>query len=346
MRVALGSAHAGGLYDPVGDGNQFTNGCNAIWDLGLRNIKIYATAAYATDYPDQVAWSGTPTTLTEFASLAEVDYQLGRGWDSVTLTSFPFSTCPSVVTNWWRTGADNARLALEFAEMEEFGEHILTAHSGTGTAFYVQCWEQDWALPDSFSVPTAVSEKNLRDFIAFNRTRQSAIESARRNTAHAGVSLRNILEVNRVLDWRTSPGRRRIVNSALREIAPDEISWSSYDGITPSDDPWKADYTHWKAWLEQYFVEGIKILSDWGGKPIVIGEAGIPENESPYSVTDMVTDIVDLCEAHAEVKRLMYWQVYDNESSADPEGVRGYYLIKPNGDTSEAGAVLAGLVAP
>lgn len=345
MRIDIGSAHVRGLYDPVGDGNQFENGCNAIWDLGLRDLKIYATAAYAADYPSQTVWSGTPTTLTELVSLTEYDNQLGRGWNSVTLTAFPFSTCPSTVSNWWRTGADNARLELEHNELEGLGAHLLTTYSGTDTKFYIQCWEQDWAIQDSYVVPTAISQKNLRDFIAFNRTRQSAIESARRSTPHSGVSLQNLLEVNRVLDWRTSPGRRRLINSAVREIAPDAISWSAYDGITPSDDPWKADYTHWRDWLEQYFVEGIKIISDWSGKPVVIGEAGIPENESPYSVTDMVEDIVDLCEANTEVERLMYWEVYDNESSADPEGVRGYYLVRPNGDTSEAGAVLAGYVA-
>lgn len=338
--MEYGAAHTNGLYTyPAASGTQFTDGCNAIWNLGLRCLKVYCTVDYATNYPLQTAWSSTPTTLTELCQTTQFSAQLSRDWTSVVLTVFPFSTNVGGVSNWWRTGADNARLLLEYTELYNLTVHLLTTYNDSGTKFVLQNWEGDWAFADEFVADSFIQRKMVDYYAAFAANRQKAIADARRVTAHKNVSVQHAFECNRVLDWKTYPHRRRILKDIFNRVQPDIVSWSAYDGTI---DGWKADQAAWLAWVRVEMPKALRLIGDAApGVPIQIGEFGFPENEAPvtHDVSEMIEEVRNLSVEHG-VERLIYWEVFDNEPSI-PYTYRGYWLIKPDGTQSLAGVKFA-----
>ena len=178
--MKYGAAHVQGLYNWPDDGNQFANGCNAIWDLGLRTLKVYCTGAYLTNYPLQTAWSSTPTTCTELCQTTQFTTQLSKAWDTVIMTVFPFVNNPGTVTNWWRAECTNAKLLAEYTEIYNLTVHLLTTYNNSSKTFILQNWEGDWAFMDAFDADTFTDRKYVDYYAAFLQYRQRAVEDARR----------------------------------------------------------------------------------------------------------------------------------------------------------------------
>lgn len=331
-----GAAHVKGLYTvPTASGTQFTDGCDVIWNLGMRTLKVYCTGTYTADYALQTAWSSTPTTLTELVQTDEFADQLERDWRNVVLTCFTFANGQ---TNWWRVEPTNARLLAEYTEIKALAVHLLTTYSGTGKRFILQNWEGDWAFMDSVDPTTPVPKDYIRRYAAFLNTRQRAVTDARRETAFSDVEVLHAVELNRVTD-RKIGGRTRIINSLGERIDPDVISLSAYDPLIVSQGSWGANYAAWRAATEPVYRESLRaIKAAWPNKPFYVGEFGYPENEQPAGadIPGMIADTNEWTEDEGGFL-CIYWEVFDNEAGAGPPTYRGYWLRDDAGDLTEAG---------
>lgn len=331
---------AKGLYTvPNASGTQFTDACDEIWDLGLRTLKIYLTSAYVTDYPLQTSWSSSPTTLTGLAQTTQVSTQLARGWDTVIMTTFTFA---NGVTNWWRVNPTGAALQAEYTEIYNLAVHLLTTYNDTGRTFVLQNWEGDWAYGDAFDANIFIDRKYVNYYASFLAIRQKAVSDARAATAFKNVQVLNAVELNRVLDAKLSHRRRILVDMAER-VQPDVISYSAYDS-TIADIGYGSSLANWQSLCTDNFGKSLRAIKKAFPNSILsIGEFGFPENEMltsnggvGYDPEEMLETVRDVAATYG-AKWLIFWQVFDNETSVLPEMVRGYWLIKPDGSTSPSG---------
>ena len=344
MRVAI--AHVGGKYSYPGvAGEQFTEGCDAIWASGCRTLKIYCTSGYQTfDYPNQT-WTGSPTTLTTLAQCPEFATQLNRGWTTVIITAFTFANNPSSITNGWRVNPSSAYMTAEYTEFRAFAEHLLSTYSATGTEFRLQNWEGDWAYMDAFVVETAVDRTMLDRYAAFLGTRQRAVSDARKAVA-SNCKILNVVECNRVLDARVKPHLRRILRDLSRRIEPDVLSWSAYDGTIVDQGGFGASLAAWQAATIPIMKKCIRAMRNaFPNALIQIGEFGFPEGiEMPVGrdIGAMVQTVYDVALAEG-VDIFTYWQFFDNEETS-PGVPRGFWVMKPDGSYSLAGTKLLTLM--
>jgi hypothetical protein len=333
--VRVGSAHVQGLYTvPNGSGTQFADGSTAIWNLGLPVLKVYCTAGYLTDYALE-NWSSTPTTLTQLAQTSEFTGALSRNWHTVVMTCFTFT---NGITNWWRVNPTNTKFAAEYTELKALAAHLLSTYSGSGKTFILQNWEGDWAFMDSTTVTTHVPREYVDRYSAFLGVRQKAVEDARRETPHSGVQVLHAIELNRVVDALSHPGRRRILRDISKRVRPDVVSYSAYDATIVDQGSWGVNQAAWEAATRPVFTRALRaIKAAFPDTPIQIGEFGYPENEAP--VTNDVPAMIQLTYDVAleeECLTFLYWEVFDNEPSA-PYTYRGYWLVKPDGTISPSG---------
>lgn len=341
--MKYGAAHVDGLYDVPYDGNQFTNGATATAGLGLTVLRVYATQDYLTKYPLQTAWSNeSAANIKQLLQTTEYDTVLTNPTiDTFVITTYAFGN-PN--NNWWRTGVDSVRLGIEYTEVYDAAVYLLTNYDNVGKTFLFSNWEGDWAFMDSFDPATFIERQQVDNYVAFYRTRQRAVEDARRNTPHKNVTVLNVIEANKVLDTFTNPARRRIVTDILPRIKPDAVGYSAYDSTI--DFGYLADQAAWEAAVTDYFTKCLRRLKAAvpPGTPIYIGECGFPENEivndhTGHDISDMIQKVKDIALAEG-LKYLIYWEIFDNEVSI-PYTYRGYFLIKADGSTSLAGTKMA-----
>lgn len=323
--------------DPTGSGTQFTDGCNAIWNLGMRTLKVYLTADYLTDYGLQTSWSSVPTSLTELAQTTQFATQLARAWDTVIFTAFTFA---NGTTNWWRVEPTKLKLAAEYNEFYALTAHLLTTYNDSGKRFIIQNWEGDWAFMDSFVETTFTARKFVDYYAAFAATRQRAIRDARAAAAHSNVTVLHAFEVNRVLDAKDTPHRRRIITDIAKRFQPDLVSYSVYD--SPYTLGWATDQAAWEAACQAQMTRAFRLINKaFPGVPVQLGETGVPElealNEHPtYDVPAMI-DRIRAVALERGAETFIYWQTFANDLHVT-YGYRGFWLRRPDGTLTQAGA--------
>jgi hypothetical protein len=332
-----GAAHVQGLYNYPDDGNQFANGCDSIWNREQRLLKVYLTGDYLTNYPKQNSWSSVPTNLTQLAQTTQFATQLARNWHTVVLTTFTFANGG---TNWWRTNPSAAKMQAEYDEIYNLAVHLLTTYNGTGRRFVLQNWEGDWAFMDAFVADTYVPEYQIARYAAFLGKRQAAVAAARAATS-SDCTIQMAVEVNRVLDSRLYPHRRRILTDLAKRITPDVISYSAYDSTIVDQGSWGASYYAWRTATVPAFTRALRaIKAAFPNTPIQVGEFGYPENEIPYGIdyiANMIQDTNDVALSEG-VQNFIFWQVFDNEvGGGGPGTYRGYWFVKPDGTLSVSG---------
>lgn len=347
--MILGVAHVQGQYTiPSGSGTQFTDGADVAEACGLPAFKFYCTGNYTADYPLHT-FSGAPSNCTQFLQLAEVAAVLARpAFTDFAITLFSFGNPQN---NWWRDAgrADNPRLLVEYTEVYNAAVHLLTTYNNTGKTFVFQNWEGDWALMDAFVPGTYVKKRDIDYCLAFHSARQRAVRDAMRNTAHTNVAVLYAVEVNRVLDVVDNPGRARLLKDVLNRLRPDVVSYSEYDSFIATYG-YGANQAEWEALADLHYTRAWRLIKEYAPYSLIQGgEAGFEEariaiDRPSYNVGDMIRKLVSIAEAEG-VKWWYYWQVFDNEvDGTTPEGVKGYYLKKPDGTSSAAYTALLGLV--
>lgn len=343
MSPSVGVAHVAGKYTvPSGNGLQVADGCDAIFTPGFHTLKAYLTSAYLTDYQLQSAWSSTPTNLTQLAQTTQFATQFARNWECIILTCFTFA---NGTTNWWHSDVSVAKYQAEYTEMYNLAVYLLTTYNGTGKKFVFQNWEGDWAFMDSFTVDTHVNEWIVHQYSAFLGCRQRAIQDARRTT-QSDCQVLMAFEANRVLDARQLPHLRRILRDIAPRIQPDLISYSAYDSTIVEQGGFGASYAAWLAATTPVFTKALQSIAlAFPGVPMQIGEFGYPENEAPggRNCGTMVTATYNIAAQFPLMKHFIFWQIFDNEEIS-PGVPRGFYVVKPDGTTSDSGLALEALL--
>lgn len=347
--MKFGVAHVAGLYNYPGvAGEQFTEGCQAIWDLGVRTLKIWCTSAFnARDYPRQT-FTGAPTTAKEFMQTPEVDAEFDRGWDQIIFVIYAWANNPgATVTNGWRVNPSAEFMTVEMVEIQEAGEYVLERLDGTGTEVVFQNWEGDWALMDAEGAPdTRVSWQQVHNFAAWLGTRQRAVEAARRTVA-SDCTLLHAMEANLITDVRRFPHRPRVLGVISKLVQPDVISLSAYDPTIVNQGGWGANHSAWVAATTPVYTAALRTAKRaCPHARLNVGEFGFPEGpEKPGSadVASMVQVIHDISLAES-VHTLCYWQVFGNDETSPGSGIpRLFATHKPDGTLTAAGTKIAAL---
>jgi len=213
-----------------------------------------------------------------------------------------------------------------------------------------QNWEGDWMLRGigkQWNPPDSDWRERCEQMKLWIAARQAGVNQAR---AEFGKKSRcvvaNCVEVNRVTDaWKGIP---TVTRNVLPGVEVDLVSHSAYDGIN-SGDP----LLFWKCLTEirQYARTGPL----FGPGALAVGEYGIaendkggkPERQTPGQIRERYDQMLGVM-LLLNVRFAAIWELYCNEFAnnpvtppqtpvTDPELMRGFWLVKPDGSLSVAG---------
>ncbi|TXH41505.1 MAG: hypothetical protein E6Q97_37530 [Desulfurellales bacterium] len=334
MSVDVGVAFVGTETDvDFGGACHLENGSLAAKQLGADRIKLFLSSKYnasaANDgaYPEQV-WGSTPTTLKTLAQDLDMDTLIGD-FDHLLLNCWSFSGLSVAGVDPWREedGSYNARAAIEYQEWYDLAHHLLTTFSGKN--FVLSQSEGDWTMLQSTNPNGYIPPRRPEYMIGMLQARQRAVEDARRAVASTST-IKHAVEVNLLYDKRRDKHTRHMVRSVLSRIKPDVVSYSCYDSITPSADPWRADLSSMLSDISVRLNASLDLLASVAPhSEIIIGECGLPDAELPsgYLGNDIMDHIYTELSARSDVTSMYLWNLFDNEEP------RGYCLIYSDGVT-------------
>lgn len=338
----VGATHVGGKYcltkEPF-----LVEGARKLIELGTRLGKFwFAPDRIAESYPFNSQW----TACKNFVELARTDY-------FQEVFAMPFKTIAleahSPVERIWRTAkADEAFLQEVEGEVYELTAYLLRTFADREITFLLQNWEGDWMLRGSdkkWQPPPAdwkaVCERMQRWLAArqrgVNRARAEYAGKSRCIVAHAA-------EVNLVADG--FKGIPTMTREVLPAVELDLVSYSCYDALH------RGPAHFWKCLAE--IRKHARTGPLYGKGALSIGEIGFPENKGKAKrpIAEMWDEWLGVLLA-ADARFIIHWELYCNEFDSaagspptpitDPDLMRGYWLVRPDGSLSESGRLLAGL---
>ena len=217
----------------------------------------------------------------------------------------------------WADEYSNAERLEDSIQIADLTTYLLTKFNNTGKQFYLGHWECDWYLLPNYDVTYVPSDSRLNCMIQLYRTRQNAVDEAKRITSHSNVEVYSYCEVNRVVDAMN--GLRRVVNYVLPYTNVDYVSYSSYDAQGLN----QTEYNNVLNYIEGNLPPRPQII----GKRVFVGEMG----RCSYDLSSSKT-------LHESVNRenirkaiywgapfVLYWEMYNNEISNGIQ--KGFWLI-------------------
>lgn len=213
-----------------------------------------------------------------------------------------------------------------------------------------QNWEGDWMLRGigkPWNPPDSDWRERCEQMKRWIAARQAGVNQARAEFGkNSKCVVAHCVEVNRVADaWKGIP---TVTRNVLPEVEVDLVSHSAYDGIN-SGDP----ILFWKCLTEirQYARTGPL----FGPGALAVGEYGIaendnggkPERQSPERIRERYDQMLGVM-LLLDVRFAAVWELYCNEFAKnsgiqpkapvrDPDVMRGFWLVKPDGSLSVAG---------
>lgn len=357
MAVNLGIAHAGALYEHNrSQGNHLADGAKDIKDIGATSIKLFMGGNYNAGavngtalYPmqDTRGWSDTTAAnLTELAQTTEYASVIGdTDFTKVFLNVWPLTGFTE--TDAWKgdltTGLGLASfhtlLQNEYNEIKALAEYLMATYAGEGRTFYLSTWEGDWAYLAGTDTTITVRPSYLDGrMVVWLQNRIRAVEDAKRGQTETGVTVKSVVECNRVYDAYHKASVDRLVTKVLPRISPDVVSYSAYETLTQ----YGANYTEWAAYVSQNFPRAIQqIRAACPQSEVIVGEFGYPEEELAYNTATMLAHTLETFE-DAGINDAIFWGMWDNEQSGGD--YRGFWLIDDAGALSEQGTYINSLL--
>lgn len=332
----VGATHVAGRYHLTGE-PFLLEGARKLLTLGTRLGKFWFTpTGIARSYPFNSQWGQYP----DFVALAKSDY-------FAELFGLPFKTlileAHSPAGDGWRAPG----LAAEFYERETEAFHALTAHlyrtyRDRDFTIVLQHWEGDWLLRgrggEAWNPPPADWQERCERMQRWLTARQAGVTKAREEHGRGAMCrVAHAAEVNRVADlWKGVP---TMTEHVLPHVELDLVSYSSYDGMR---DP----LTLWKCIQE--IRRHARTGPLFGADAVFVGEIGVPENDQSQRIPERWDEWMGALLA-ANVNYVVQWELYCNELSrhapqdvrmpiSNPNHVRGFWLLKPDGSFGESGA--------
>lgn len=340
MTMTLGVAHVAGTYHIVnGDGTFTDDGLAFIHDtLGVNCCELWLGPSYATYFGGDVFAPAGPANLTALASATPLSTALANAdFHTYFLKAFTWNDAG---IDAWKFSTTNRQtyLAAEYTEIYDLATHLLTTYAGTGKRFVLQTSESDWPLLDG--VPgTFVDPERTIWLAAWYRTRQNAINQARKDTAANDVYVEGAIELNRIYECFQNYDANLITTKVLDKVQPDRVSLSAYQLINDPLGPpwWWADQATMLAAVRSGLNQAFEWIRRYTDAPIYIGEGGYPENEYPagYDIATCVNNMIDVCDDDGDITHFVYWQVWNNELVGGAP--RGYWCQDDAGNITATG---------
>jgi hypothetical protein len=275
----------------------------------------------------------------------------------------PFQTIMLTTTTPSEKGWRNPNLGKDFYDRITKDYYDLAAcfyeqFRDRDVTLIFQNWEGDWMLRGigkQWNPPDSDWRERCEQMKLWIAARQAGVNQAR---AVLGKNSRCIVahcvEVNRVADaWKGIP---TVTRNVLPDVEVDLVSHSAYDGIN-SGDP----LLFWKCLTEirQYARTGPL----FGPGALAVGEYGVAENDrhgkpepgkqTPERIRERYDQMLGVM-LLLNVRFAAIWELYCNEFAnnpatqpktpvTNPEVMRGFWLVKPDGSLSVAGEYFQGL---
>ena len=304
FNYSIGTQTIGPSYGFTSE-DRLVESAKAILDMGSNILKItLATSSYNI--------TGRPN-YSSIISLVRDDPSFSKVLDMP--FSFYFFWARSHAN--WSDGYSVAERTDDSIQIGDMTKYLLTKYNNTGKQFFVGHWEGDWYLLPNYDANYIPSDERMNGMIQWYRTRQNAVDEAKRVTPHSNVEVFTYCEVNRVVDAMN--GLKRVVNKVLPFTNVDYVSYSSYDAQSLS----QSEYNNVMNYIEANLPSRPLIK----GKRVFIGEMG----RASY-------DLGSSKSQHESVNRenirkglswgapfVLYWEFYNNEV---PNGIqKGFWLI-------------------
>jgi hypothetical protein len=336
----LGVTHVGGLYRFATPGSGLRpdsfllEGAKLVRNLGVRNLFVYATPQYSSDYLHDDFGDQGHTSLKQLMQDAHFQRLFEMPFDTFVITAYTFA-------NWkWIFGRVTGEAipldtTAEEAEMADLVHHLVTTYPGK--RFVLKNWEGDWQLKASFEPDQVATNGQIEEFRAWLTARQAGVLRGReRARSEAGGvaddAVLHALEFN--LIHQAQQDRPSMLRSVIPHVESDLISYSSWWTMARGDD------------VERNIIDDfafVRSLPGIGTRPLMAAEFGF-NSSTPGHQEKTARAISGFRRARA-VKAL-YWEILDNVPEVGligREGTRfgGWFAIRESmGARNEASFVL------
>jgi len=261
------------------------------------------------------------------------------------LLEMPFKTLifeahSPVEENWRKPNLTNEFYKSVSREFYNITKYLYEKCRNNDVVIILQHWEGDWMLRgrggEMWKEVPADWQQLCKRMQRWLSARQEGVTAARNEFGKgARCVVAHATEVNRVVDiWKDIP---TVTRDVLPYIEVDLVSYSSYDGM-------KDPLTMWKCIQE--IKARARTGSLFGKGAVYIGEIGVPENDQPKNIKEQWDSMMGVFLA-SEMKYVVQWELYCNEIKPtqekitlpikDPNQMRGFWLLKPDGSLSETG---------
>jgi len=303
-----------------------------IRELGSNAVKLsmsarYCTIEYRLPRDERIRSLADLATLEpSFRQVLEMDFRYYLFW------AYSFSQ--------YRGGGGQADLvsfidgfSIEeseqvYRELYDLSRHLLATYSGTGKVFYIGHWEGDWHLRPDYDRTRPLDPRTVEGMIAWLRTRQRAVDDAKREVPHHDVELYHYTEVNLVR--RGLNGEPCAATLVVPAVDVDYVSYSAWDS---TNNPKSAGDMRQSLFSALDFLEG-QLRPKAGlppGRRVWIGEFGYPAIQHTAEDADRRTRWVLRSGLEWGCPFVLYWEFYNNE--AEPDGTqRGYWMVDDHGN--------------
>lgn len=219
-----------------------------------------------------------------------------------------------------------------YKELYEFTCYLLKTFNNSGKTFYLGNWEGDWHLRPDYDRTKPANLNTLNGMISWAKTRQKAIDDAKRDVKHNNVAVYHYIEVNLIRKALNEPEAKVVANSVVNVVNPDYVSYSSYDATNPykTEEDIKNNLHEALNYIESHLSpkEGLP-----EGKRVWIGEYGNPSIKFDDELQNLRSIWTIKAALEWGTPFVLYWEMYNNEIQQDNgESIQvGYWLIDDKG---------------
>lgn len=321
--VRVGTETFAGLYKFTTN-TLLVETAEAITNLGADVIKFYLG-------PDTSFQSGVTLTsnITNIMMLARDEPSYRKVFDMpfrhTIVWAYPLGNPEPPFLSGNYTPAEQA---VDYREMYDLTEYLLTNYNNSGREFFLGHWEGDGYLKVN-NWTTNPNPAVVSAMIAWFNNRQQAVDDARAATAHTNVNVYNYAEVNRVRDAMLNgpTNNVRVVNAVLPYVTNiDYVSYSSYDAedLSAANLYATLDYIHSHIPTNKTGI--VPEPRMW------IGEYGhgayTTDAQEPFN-RGYIQRLLNWNTTGQALRFILYWEMYDNETN------QNFCLVQSN-DTKVA----------
>jgi len=331
----VGATHVAGKYHLTSK-PFLLEGAEKLLDLGTKLGKFWLIPkTIKSSYPFNSQWPEC-RSLLELVRTPYFEKLLGMPFETLF-----FEAHAPIEESWRRPSLKPDFYENVTKEFFDLTAHLYQTLRNRQVTVVLQHWEGDWMLRgrggEMWTQPPDDWPQLCERMVKWLAARQAGVSQARaRYGSGARCRVAHATEVNRVTDiWKNIP---TVTQHVLPKVELDLISYSSYDGL---GDP----LTMWQC------IQEIKKFARtgplFGPKAVCIGEIGIPENVQPNRIVERWDEMMGVFLA-SDMLYIIHWELYCNEFKGnqnpppktpvtDPNLLRGFWLIKPDGSLSESG---------